>query len=129
MVSDPRQLPRWWPGVARVEEATPAAWTKVLSARSGRAVRADFTRTAAERPRRIAWRQELLGSPFERILSEARTEIRLEPDGDASTRVELELVETPRGINRFGGFLFRAAARRRAGEALAGLAALVEGRD
>ena len=31
LIADPAQLPRWWPDVVRVEEATPLAWTKVLS--------------------------------------------------------------------------------------------------
>ena len=44
MVSDPAQLPRWWPGVTRVEEATPEAWTTVLASPRGKVVRADFTR-------------------------------------------------------------------------------------
>ena len=30
LVSDPHMLPRWWPGVQRVEEVTGIAWTKVL---------------------------------------------------------------------------------------------------
>ncbi|HEX4760588.1 MAG TPA: SRPBCC family protein, partial [Thermoleophilaceae bacterium] len=43
LIADPSQLPRWWPDVVRVEDATPLAWTKVLSTLKGATVRADFT--------------------------------------------------------------------------------------
>ena len=121
VVSDPAQLPRWWPDVVRVEEATSLAWTKVLSTPKGTTVRADFTRLAAEAPRRIAWEQEIEESPFERILSENRTEVRLEPESDGATRVQLQSVQHLRGYSRFGGFLFRRATRRKLDAALDGL--------
>ena len=53
MVCDPARLPEWWPGVTRVEDATPDAWTTVLTSAKGRAVRADYTRTEAEAQRRL----------------------------------------------------------------------------
>jgi uncharacterized protein YndB with AHSA1/START domain len=121
LVSDPDHLPRWWPGVVRVEEASPVAWTKVLSTPKGRVVRADFTRAEAEPPRRLVWRQELVESPFERILSEAVTEIALEPEGEAATRVELRALRRLRGLSRLGGLMVRPATRRQLDEALDGL--------
>jgi uncharacterized protein YndB with AHSA1/START domain len=121
VISNPHHLPRWWPGVARVEEATPQAWTKVLTTKRGRGVRADYTRVRAERPRRLVWQQELVGSPFERLLSEARTTISLSSADGGGTRVEIEQAEKPRGMNRFGGFMFRMAARKRLDQALDGL--------
>jgi uncharacterized protein YndB with AHSA1/START domain len=121
VVSDPHHLPRWWPGLQRVEEATPEAWTKVLRAPKGRAVRADFTRVAAEAGRRLAWRQEVAESPFERILSEAVTEITLAPDEGGSTRVELCARERLRGLSRLGSPMVRRATRKRLNEALEGL--------
>jgi hypothetical protein len=108
-----------------VEEATSLAWTKVLSTPKGTTVRADFTRLAAEAPRRIAWEQEIEESPFERILSENRTEVRLEPEADEATRVELETVQHLVGYSRFGGFLFRRATRRKLDAALDGLESAV----
>jgi uncharacterized protein YndB with AHSA1/START domain len=120
LIADPHHLPRWWPDVARVEEATPKAWTKVLQSRSGRGVRADFSRVSADRPRRLVWRQELVDSPFERILAEAVTEIELEP-AEGGTRVQISVSEKPKGMNRFGGFMFRFAARKRIDRALEGL--------
>ena len=121
VVADPHHLPRWWPRVERVEDATPDAWTTVMRSSRGRAVRADYTRTDARRPRRLRWRQELDETPFERVFREALTEIELEPAGEGATRVELRAVQRLRGRSRFGGFLARRAARRQLDEALAGL--------
>jgi uncharacterized protein YndB with AHSA1/START domain len=120
VVSDPAHFPRWWPDVVRVADATPAAWTQVLASTSGKTVRADFTRLEARPGRHIVWRQELEESPFERLLSEAVTEVNLEPDSEG-TRVELRTRQRPRGLARFGGFMFRRAARRKLDEALDGL--------
>jgi uncharacterized protein YndB with AHSA1/START domain len=121
VVSDPGRLSRWWPRVERVEEATPTAWTKVMRSPRGRTIRADFTRTAAERPRRLAWRQEVDASPFERVFAEIATEIAIEPEGADGSRVEIKAVHRLRGRSRFGGFMARRAARRQLDEALDGL--------
>lgn len=121
VVSDPAHLPRWWPDVVRVEDATSLAWTTVMSTGKGKNVRADYTRTAAEEPHRIAWRQELEESPFERILSENATEIGLEPEGDSATRVSLRTVQRLRGLSRLGGYMFRSATRGKLDQALDGL--------
>jgi hypothetical protein len=107
--------------VERVEDATPETWTTVMRSSSGRAVRADYTRTDARRPSRLVWRQELDETPFERVFAEASTEVTLEPEGDAATRVELRAVQRLRGRSRFGGFLARRAARRQLDAALDGL--------
>ena len=120
IVSDPYHLPRWWPSVQRVEDASPDAWTKVLRSPKGRTVRADFTRVSAEPPARLVWRQEVEESPFERILREAVTEISLEPE-DGGTRVELRSTQRLRGLARFGSFMVRRATRRLLDEALSGL--------
>jgi uncharacterized protein YndB with AHSA1/START domain len=121
VVSDPEHLPRWWPDVVRVEEASPEAWTNVLGTGSGKTVRADFTRVEARAPEHLVWRQELEESPFERILSEAVTEVTLSPSDEGQTQVELRTRQRPRGLARFGGFLIRRAARRKLDEALDGL--------
>jgi uncharacterized protein YndB with AHSA1/START domain len=120
LVSDPSHLPRWWPDCVRVEEATPEAWTQVLGTGTGKTLRADFTRVEAEPERHLVWRQELEESPFERLLSEAVTELNLEPAADG-TRVSLRTRQRPRGLARFGGFMFRRAAGRKLDEALDGL--------
>ena len=121
VLADPHHLPRWWPRVERVEDATPDAWTTVMRSSRGRAVRADFSRTEARRPRRLVWRQEIEETPFERVFAEAGTEITLKPDGDAATRIELKAVQRLRGSSRFGGFMARRAARRQLDDALEGL--------
>ena len=126
LVSDPFHLPRWWPSTARVEDATALAWTSVLKTPRGATVRADFTRTEYDPPRRIGWQQELDESPFERVFSAATTSIELDAEGDASTRVELTAEERLRGRYRLGGWLVRRAARRRLDDALAAIAAATE---
>ncbi|MGH2782481.1 MAG: SRPBCC family protein, partial [Thermoleophilaceae bacterium] len=127
LVSDPAHLPRWWPGVTRVEEAAPETWTTVLSPpKGGKSVRADYTRVEAEDGRRLRWRQEVEESPFERILAAAATEIALEAE-DGQTRVTIALDQTPRGWARFAPIQFRAAGVRQVQGALAGLEAVFGG--
>lgn len=121
LVEDPFALPRWWPSVARVEDASRAAWTKVLVTPQGKPVRADYTRAVSIPPRRIVWNQELEESPFERIFSSSVTAIELEPAGADATRVALTVEERLRGRYRLGGFMVRRAARRRLDQALDGL--------
>jgi uncharacterized protein YndB with AHSA1/START domain len=121
LVSDSHSFGRWWPACVRVEDASPQAWTKVLRTPRGKTVRADFTRTEFDPPGRIAWRQELEESPFERIFSSAVTELDIAAAEAGTTRVALTVEERLRGLNRFGGFLLRRAARRRLDEALEGL--------
>jgi uncharacterized protein YndB with AHSA1/START domain len=126
LVSDPAALPRWWPGVTRVEEATTEAWTTVMSSPKGKSVRADYTRLEVEPVRRLSWRQEIEESPFERILASAVTEVALVPDGDG-TRVTVSLDQRPRGWARFAPFQFRAAGRRQVQGATEGLDAAFGG--
>ena len=123
LVADPRRLPEWWPGVQRVEQPTDAGWTTVLATAKGRSLRADYTLLAAERPHRLAWRQQLERSPFERILRESVTELDLDavPDG---TLVRLTARLRLRGLSRFGGFQVGRATGRQLDAALAGLEAL-----
>jgi uncharacterized protein YndB with AHSA1/START domain len=123
VVSDPDRLPDWWPGVARVEDASAQAWTTVLTSGTGKAVRADYTRVTASEPRRLVWRQELEESPFERILAEAVTSVELE-EADGGTRVSIELDQKARGWARFAPLQFRAAGRRQVEGALQGLEGL-----
>jgi uncharacterized protein YndB with AHSA1/START domain len=120
LVSDPAQLPRWWPGVTRVEEATARAWTTVLTSPKGKSVRMDYSRVQATEPTRLVWRQEVEQSPFERILEEATTSLELSRE-DAGTRVAIELEQKPRGWARFAPLQFRAAGRRQVEGAVEGL--------
>jgi uncharacterized protein YndB with AHSA1/START domain len=120
VVSDPSRLPEWWPGVARVEEASPVAWTTVLTSAKGKSVRADYTRVTATEPTELVWRQEVDESPFERILADATTSVLLAA-ADAGTRVTIELDQKPRGWARFAPLQFRAAGKRQVEGALQGL--------
>jgi uncharacterized protein YndB with AHSA1/START domain len=127
VVSDPEQLPRWWPGVTRVEEASPEAWTKVLSSPRGKAVRADYTRVEAVPGERLVWRQEVDQSPFERILVSAVTTVSLAAAEARATRVRIALDQKPRGWARFAPLQFRAAGSRQVRGALDGLRELFGG--
>jgi uncharacterized protein YndB with AHSA1/START domain len=124
IVGDPYHLPRWWPRVDRVEAVAGDRFTELLRAKSGRAVRADYRVAERRKERLMRFEQELEGSPFERVLAEASTEIALEP-GAGGTVVTIALRQRLRGLSRFGGFLVRRASRKILDEALDGLEAAV----
>jgi uncharacterized protein YndB with AHSA1/START domain len=119
-VSDPYHLPRWWPHVERVEAVVGDRFTEVLTTDRGRSVRADFTVVESRAPDFRAWEQEVAGSPFERIMAFARTEVALAPDG-AGTRVTLTVRQQMRGTARFAGWIVRRGTRRVLDEALRAL--------
>jgi uncharacterized protein YndB with AHSA1/START domain len=120
-VGDPRHLPRWWPRVQRVESVEGDRFTEVLATDKGRTVRADFRVVESTAPSVRRWSQDVEGSPFERLLRSADTEVRLAPDGAAGTRVTLTIDQRLRGVGALGGFLVRRATRRQANDALAAL--------
>jgi len=123
LVSDPYSLPRWWPRTKRVEgvegSGAGAQWTQVLGTAEGRGVRADFRCTAAE-GRRIAWQQQIPGTPFERHLKAYAVEVRLEADGEG-TAVTVVVAQTLRGLSRLGGPMMRRGQGAVLDEALDGL--------
>jgi uncharacterized protein YndB with AHSA1/START domain len=102
VLGDPHHLPRWWPRVNRVEAVTLTdgdvaragtasggeqdAFTEVLMGSSGKIVRADFKLLATEVSDRIVWAQQVSGTPFERVLKSAETEIWL---ADAPVRADI----------------------------------------
>ena len=122
-VCDPHHLPRWWPRVQRVEGVDREHFTEVLTTDKGRSIRADFRVVESRAPEVRRWVQEVEGSPFERLLRSAETEIRLERDGGA-TRVTVTLSQRLKGLGAFGGFMVRRANGRLADEALERLARL-----
>lgn len=124
VIEDPHHMPRWWPGVERMENVDADHFTQVYVTKRGRPVRMDFQLLASEEPWRRAWGQEIVGTPFQRVLNEAITEVVLEPDGDR-TRVTIALAQKLRGYSRTGGFLLGRTMRRRLDEALEGLASIV----
>jgi uncharacterized protein YndB with AHSA1/START domain len=125
VIADPYALPRWWPRLQRVEEATEDTWTKVLTSDRGKPVRADYTRVSADPPERLEWRQELAETPFERILSESRLTISLD-EREGATDVTVTSRERLRGLARLGALMVRRATHRRLDEALERLALAVE---
>ena len=126
IVGDARHLPRWWPRVTRVEGVDGAAFTQVLTTAKGVPVRADYRVVESAAPSVRRWEQQVLNTPFERILASASVEVRLEPVGEGATAVSLTLVQHMRGLGALGGFMVRSAARRQLDGALDGLEALVQ---
>lgn len=134
LIADPHHMPRWWPEVKRMEAVEPDRWTQVFTTKKGRTVRMDFRLLesrppgpAGVPPGRRVWEQEIEGTPFERVLGEAVTEVLVEPApgadglvGDA-TRVTIALSQRLRGYSRTGGFLLSRATRAKLDEALEGL--------
>ncbi len=125
VLEDPHHMPRWWPGVTRMEGVERDRWTQVFRTKKGRPVRMDFRLLSSEPPHQRAWEQELAGSPFERVLSESITEIELEPE-DGGTRVTIAQRQKLRGYSRTGGFLLRRATAAKLEEALEGLERVCE---
>lgn len=125
VVGDPHHLPRWWPGVRRMEGVSDDAFTEVHLTKKGRPVRIDHTVTVSEAPWRRMWRQDVQGTPFERVLAEAVVEVALEP-AQEGTEVTIEHRQQLRGYSRTGSLLLRRATRRRLDEALEGLAGVLE---
>jgi uncharacterized protein YndB with AHSA1/START domain len=110
-VGNPTQLPRWWPKVVRVEGADARGFTEVLATDRGRSVRADFVITERQAGERLSWRQEVEGTPFERLLRSSETTVRLQAAGEGGTRVTLEQRQQLRGSAVLGGFVVRRAGR------------------
>jgi uncharacterized protein YndB with AHSA1/START domain len=126
LLSDPYHLPRWWPRVARVEDVherrrgSGSQWTKVLEAKSGKDVRADYRCLYSRDGTAYAWEQEIENSPFAKVLKSSVTRFELGP-ADAGTRVTVEQEQRLRGMSRLGGFMLRRATADQLDEALDGL--------
>jgi uncharacterized protein YndB with AHSA1/START domain len=138
LIGDPHHLPRWWPRVTRVEDVDARAFTEVFATRKGKLVRADFDLVLKDdRERILRWAQRVQGTPFERVLRSAETEVRLTPaqappnDADATgddpneagaTEVTIELHQVLGGVfARLGSIMVRRAAAETIDEALEGL--------
>ena len=126
VVADPHHLPRWWPRVQRVEAVERDRWTQVFMTGKGKPVRADYRLVSSHPPFRRTWAQEVEGTPFERVLREATTEVDVRPAAGAATEVTIEISQRLRGFARLGGFMVRRATRRLLDEALEGLGAACE---
>ena len=126
LVSDPYNLPRWWPRTSRVENVDRkdggrrTQWTKVLQTAEGRGVRADFRCVSSAERERYVWEQELAGTPFERHLKSLRVEVGLR-ESDGGTEVRLTEEQTLKGMSKLGSPLMRRARVAILDEALDGL--------
>jgi uncharacterized protein YndB with AHSA1/START domain len=121
IIADPHHMPRWWPGVERMEGVQDGGFTQVFKTERGRPVRADFRVVTSEPPSTRAWEQEVFGTPFERVLSASVIEVRLER-AVGGTEVTISQEQKLRGYSRTGGFLLRRATASKLEEALDGLA-------
>ena len=121
IVSDPHHMPRWWPGVDRMEGVEDDRFTQVLKTKRGRPVRADFRLVGSAPPWTRSWAQEVAGTPFERVLTESVIEVRLEP-APGGTEVTISQQQKLRGYSRTGGLLLRRATESKLDEALDELA-------
>jgi uncharacterized protein YndB with AHSA1/START domain len=110
LVSDPYNLPRWWPRTMRVEsvegEGASLQWTKVLGTAEGRGVRADFRCRESVEGERFGWEQLIPDTPFERHLRRYEVEVGLSVEGDG-TAVTLAAAQTLRGLSRLGSPMMR----------------------
>lgn len=126
LISDPYNLPRWWPRTTRVEgvDRKPgekrSQWTKVLETAEGRGVRADYRCLSAAENERYIWEQQLAGSPFERHLRSSVVEIGLRAT-DGGTEVSLSAEQKLRGMSRLGSPLMRGGQGKILEQALDGL--------
>lgn len=132
LVSDPYDLPRWWPRTSRVEnvdrkpEGRRSQWTKVLETAEGRGVRADYRCLSSAEGERYVWEQQLGGTPFDKHLRSSTVEIGLAPEGDA-TEVSITASQRLRGLSRLGAPMMRGAQGRTLDEALDGIEAAIGG--
>lgn len=128
LISDPYNLPRWWPRTSRVEsvdrkpEGKRSQWTKVLETAEGRGVRADYRCLSSAEGERYVWEQQLAGSPFERHLRSSTVEIGLRAEG-GGTAVSLISEQKLRGMSRLGSPMMRGGQGRILDEALDGIEA------
>lgn len=121
LIADPGQLPRWWPGVERVESEAADRFTMVMVTNEGRVVRSDFEITNVEPGEAVRWSQVLDDSPQAGVLRSLEIAISIEP-APTGTLVAIEQRQRLRGWSLTGGWMLKRAARERLDQALAGLA-------
>lgn len=120
LIADPHHMPRWWPGVTRMEAVQPDRFTQVFKTKKGRPVRLDFRVIESDPPRARVWEQDIAGTPFAHVLNRSVIEVRLQAV-DGGTEVTIGQQQKLRGYSRTGGFFVKRATRSRLDEALEGL--------
>jgi uncharacterized protein YndB with AHSA1/START domain len=122
LLDDAHHLPRWWPGVTRVEGVSGDRFTQVMLTKKGRPMRVDFRVTDSDPPRSRTWELEAENSPFERVVARWETTVSLDADPTGQrTTVTIEEHQQMHGTLRLAAYLQRRAARRRLRGALEGL--------
>lgn len=106
--------------VDRAPRGERTRWTKVFGTKGGRGVRADYRCLASTEPERYVWTQEVAGTPFDKHLVSAETEILVGPDG-TGTAVTITLDQRLRGLSRLGGPMMKGAGRKLLDDALDGI--------
>ena len=109
-------------------EPTERSWTQVLGTRGGRGVRADFRCVDASDGHHYVFEQTVEGTPFERFVRIARTEIELDPL-NGETEVTMVLERRMRGLSRLGSPMMRRAIGRTLNDALDGLETAATGTE
>jgi hypothetical protein len=116
---------------AGVEGVEQDRFTQVLQSRRQRTVRMDFRVLASEPPGsggepsgHRTWGQEIQGTPFERVLEEAITEVLIQPGQGGTSEVTIAQLQRLRGYSRTGALMLRRTTNQRLDEALDGLARL-----
>jgi Polyketide cyclase / dehydrase and lipid transport len=131
MIDDPFQMPRWWPGVTRIEGVEDDRFTQVFQTKRRHTVRMDFRVLVSAAPGsggepsgHRAWEQEVQGTPFERVLDQSITEVLIDPAPGGTSQVTIVQLQKLRGYSRTGTLVMRRATNKRLDEALDGLAQL-----
>jgi len=126
LVSDPYNLPRWYPETARVENvngepgALQSGFTQVMETRGGTPVRADFRCIESAQGERVVWEQQIEGTPFERFLRRVELEVEIDPH-ERGSAVTIGGRRGLRGLSRLGAPMMRQATRRTLDAALDGI--------
>jgi uncharacterized protein YndB with AHSA1/START domain len=119
LLDDAHHLPRWWPGVTRVEAVSGDRFTQVMLTKKGRPMRVDFRVIESDPPHVRSWALDPENSPFERVVDHWETTVNLQPDASGQrTTVTIEERQKMRGTLRLAGYMQRRAGRRRLREAL-----------
>jgi len=131
VIEDPFQMPRWWPGVTRVEGVEEGRFTQVFQTKRRHTVRMDFRVLVSEAPGsggeasgHRAWEQDVQGTPFERVLDQSITEVLIDPAQGGTSQVTIAQLQKLRGYSRTGTLVMRRATNKRLDQALDGLAQL-----
>lgn len=127
LLSDPHNLPRWWPETVRVEsvEGAPGSrrsrFTQVFETSKGRAVRADFKIVESTSGERLVWEQQIEGTPFEKFLRSSSLEMRVASRGTGESEVTIAARRSLRGVSRLGAPMMTGATKRSLDAALDGI--------